>query len=112
MLQDLDFSQNMLKVGDRKSKSTYPQIEFIHGNAMELPFEDNTFDYVTIGFGLRNVPDYMQVLKEMNRVAKTRRNGCLFRNISTGIAEIIVNVFPFLFPLYYAFIWEIFCEKL
>ena len=50
---------------------------------MELPFEDNTFDYVTIGFGLRNVPDYMQVLREMNRVVKTRWNGCMFRNIST-----------------------------
>ena len=37
---------------------------------MELPFEDNTFDYVTIGFGLRNVPDYMHVLKEMTRVVK------------------------------------------
>ncbi len=45
-------------------------VELIHGNAMELPFEDNTFDYVTIGFGLRNVPDYMQVLREMNRVLK------------------------------------------
>jgi demethylmenaquinone methyltransferase / 2-methoxy-6-polyprenyl-1,4-benzoquinol methylase len=37
---------------------------------MELPFEDNSFDYVTIGFGLRNVPDYLQVLKEMQRVVK------------------------------------------
>ncbi len=37
---------------------------------MNLPFPDNTFDYVTIGFGLRNVPDYMTVLKEMYRVAK------------------------------------------
>jgi len=37
---------------------------------MNLPLEDNTFDYVTIGFGLRNVPDYLQVLKEMTRVAK------------------------------------------
>ncbi len=37
---------------------------------MELPFEDDTFDYVTIGFGLRNVPDYLHVLKEMNRVLK------------------------------------------
>ena len=33
-------------------------------------YEDNTFDFVTIGFGLSNVPDYMQVLKEMNRVLK------------------------------------------
>ena len=33
-------------------------------------FEDNSFDYVTIGFGLRNVPDYLVALKEMNRVLK------------------------------------------
>lgn len=67
----LDFSQNMLKIGEEKVKSLeLDHIELIHGNAMELPFEDNSFDYVTIGFGLRNVPDYMQVLKEMYRVLK------------------------------------------
>ncbi|WP_227395271.1 demethylmenaquinone methyltransferase [Jeotgalibacillus aurantiacus] len=65
----LDFSKNMLKSGHEKVKS-YPQITLVHGNAMSLPYEDNTFDYVTIGFGLRNVPDYLQVLKEMNRVLK------------------------------------------
>ncbi|MEW9500214.1 demethylmenaquinone methyltransferase [Jeotgalibacillus marinus] len=65
----LDFSKNMLKVGQDKVQS-YPQISLVHGNAMELPYEDNSFDYVTIGFGLRNVPDYLQVLKEMNRVLK------------------------------------------
>ncbi|WP_017755586.1 demethylmenaquinone methyltransferase [Calidifontibacillus oryziterrae] len=67
----LDFSQNMLKIGQQKVEGIeLKNIELIHGNAMELPFEDNTFDYVTIGFGLRNVPDYMQVLKEMTRVVK------------------------------------------
>ncbi|KUP06578.1 ubiquinone biosynthesis methyltransferase UbiE [Bacillus coahuilensis p1.1.43] len=67
----LDFSQNMLSVGKQKVEaSDMKQVTLIHGNAMELPFEDNTFDYVTIGFGLRNVPDYLQVLKEMNRVLK------------------------------------------
>nr|WP_295971669.1 demethylmenaquinone methyltransferase [uncultured Bacillus sp.] len=65
----LDFSKNMLKIGEEKVKG-YKQVQLIHGNAMELPFPDNTFDYVTIGFGLRNVPDYMQVLKEMTRVVK------------------------------------------
>lgn len=69
IVKGLDFSENMLKVGAEKVKP-YPQIELLQGNAMELPFEDNTFDYVTIGFGLRNVPDYMQVLREMNRVLK------------------------------------------
>lgn len=67
----LDFSKNMLKVGEEKVKSlNLQQVKLIHGNAMELPFPDETFDYVTIGFGLRNVPDYLQVLKEMNRVLK------------------------------------------
>ena len=67
----LDFSENMLSVGKQKVEALQlKQVELLHGNAMELPFEDNTFDYVTIGFGLRNVPDYMHVLKEMTRVVK------------------------------------------
>ncbi|PKR78852.1 bifunctional demethylmenaquinone methyltransferase/2-methoxy-6-polyprenyl-1,4-benzoquinol methylase [Halalkalibacillus sediminis] len=67
----LDFSQNMLSVGHQKKKDLkLDQVNFIHGDAMQLPFEDNSFDYVTIGFGLRNVPDYMQVIKEMYRVVK------------------------------------------
>ncbi|CAM4061148.1 demethylmenaquinone methyltransferase [Mesobacillus thioparans] len=67
----LDFSKNMLKIGEEKIESRgLDQATLIHGNAMELPFEDNSFDYVTIGFGLRNVPDYNQVLREMQRVLK------------------------------------------
>lgn len=68
----LDFSQKMLEVGASKVKSKQLDsiIELRQGNAMELPFEDNTFDYATIGFALRNVPDLICVLKEMRRVVK------------------------------------------
>ncbi|MBT2661020.1 demethylmenaquinone methyltransferase [Bacillus sp. ISL-45] len=67
----LDFSKNMLKIGEEKLQArNLDQATLIHGNAMELPFEDNSFDYVTIGFGLRNVPDYNQVLREIYRVLK------------------------------------------
>lgn len=67
----LDFSENMLKIAKNKvEKGKYPNIVLVHGNAMHLPYGDNMFDYVTIGFGLRNVPDYMQVLHEMYRVLK------------------------------------------
>ncbi|EUJ32926.1 ubiquinone/menaquinone biosynthesis methyltransferase [Listeria floridensis FSL S10-1187] len=67
----LDFSHNMLQIGaDKVEKSGLTNIELLQGNAMELPFPDNSFDYVTIGFGLRNVPDYLQVLSEMHRVLK------------------------------------------
>ncbi|MYL19424.1 demethylmenaquinone methyltransferase [Halobacillus litoralis] len=67
----LDFSENMLSVGIKKKLAgRVRQVEFLHGNAMALPFEDDQFDFVTIGFGLRNVPDYQQVLREMFRVVK------------------------------------------
>ncbi|HBX24658.1 MAG TPA: demethylmenaquinone methyltransferase [Desulfotomaculum sp.] len=67
----LDFSRNMLNIAAAKVKElNLGQVELVHGNAMELPFADDTFDHVTIGFGLRNVPDYLQVLREMKRVAK------------------------------------------
>ncbi|KRE54371.1 demethylmenaquinone methyltransferase [Paenibacillus sp. Soil522] len=68
----LDFSQNMLDVGAAKVEKLglNKQITLVQGNAMSLPFEDDTFDFVTIGFGLRNVPDYLQVLNEMRRVVR------------------------------------------
>ncbi|MCL6602389.1 MAG: demethylmenaquinone methyltransferase [Paenibacillus sp.] len=68
----LDFSAGMLEVGQRKVKERQleDRISLVQGNAMNLPFEDHTFDYATIGFGLRNVPDLVQVLNEMKRVVK------------------------------------------
>lgn len=68
----LDFSAHMLEFGQRKVNELHlnDQITLVQGNAMALPYEDNQFDYATIGFALRNVPDLMQVLREMQRVVK------------------------------------------
>lgn len=67
----LDFSKNMLSIAEEKLSEDHKNyLKFVYGNAMDLPYEDNSFDYVTIGFGLRNVPDYMKVLEEMYRVVK------------------------------------------
>lgn len=68
----LDFSANMLSHGQVKidQKQLDTQITLVEGNAMELPYADNSFDFATIGFGLRNVPDLDQVLAEMRRVVK------------------------------------------
>ncbi|KIL41592.1 ubiquinone biosynthesis methyltransferase UbiE [Gordoniibacillus kamchatkensis] len=68
----LDFSQNMLDYGAAKigRLGLEGQIELVRGNAMSLPYEDNTFDYATIGFALRNVPDLVKVIEEMRRVVK------------------------------------------
>ena len=68
----LDFSEEMLIKGKENIKD-FPQAEIINliqGNAMELPFADNTFDCATVGWGLRNVPDINKAVSEMMRVVK------------------------------------------
>ncbi|WP_054949602.1 demethylmenaquinone methyltransferase [Numidum massiliense] len=68
----LDFSGEMLRYGQNKvdAHGMADRVSLVQGNAMALPFEDNSFDYATIGFALRNVPDFRQVLQEMQRVVR------------------------------------------
>ncbi len=61
-----DLSAGMIEVGAKK----HPELEFILGDATDLPFADSEFDAVTISFGLRNVVDVPAALKEMYRVTK------------------------------------------
>lgn len=100
----LDFSENMLKVGQQKIENlNLKQVTLIHGNAMELPFPNDSFDYVTIGFGLRNVPDYIQVLREMNRVLKPGGIAvCLETSQPTiiGYKQLYFFYFRFIMPFF------------
>lgn len=68
----LDFTEAMLDVArERLAGSRHKNhVEFVHGNAMDLPYPDNTFDIATIGFALRNVPNVETCLREMLRVVK------------------------------------------
>jgi len=67
----LDFSQEMLKLAQQKvGQAEVTNVTLESGDAMDLRFPDNSFDVVTIGFGLRNVPDADQVLKEIHRVLR------------------------------------------
>ncbi|MDQ4501678.1 demethylmenaquinone methyltransferase [Sinomonas sp. ASV322] len=61
-----DFSLGMLRVGKRRR----PDIDFVAGDATNLPFADDAFDAATISFGLRNVADPHAALREMLRVTK------------------------------------------
>lgn len=61
-----DFSEGMMEVGRQR----HPELEFRFADAMNLPFADNSFDCVTISFGLRNVQDPEQALREFLRVTK------------------------------------------
>ncbi|OAT85488.1 demethylmenaquinone methyltransferase [Desulfotomaculum copahuensis] len=68
----LDFCANMLaKARENIARTPYQgNIELVQGNAMALPFADNSFDCATIGFALRNVPDIRRVIREMARVVR------------------------------------------
>lgn len=62
-----DFSLGMLAVGARRPAAG---LGFAAGDALMLPFRDGIFDVVTISFGLRNVSDTSQALREMLRVTR------------------------------------------
>jgi len=64
-----DFSEGMLEVGRRRHAGN-PRIEFVHADATDLPFDDDSFDAVTISFGLRNVVEPKKGLDELLRVLK------------------------------------------
>lgn len=63
----LDFSPAMLAIARRDQ----PRLEFVEGDALELPFADATFDAATMAFGLRNLADPARGLREMRRVTRT-----------------------------------------
>lgn len=67
----LDFSEQMLVLGnDKIKKAGIDNIRFMAGNALELPFDDEHFDAVTIAFGIRNIADKTRALKEFLRCLK------------------------------------------
>ncbi|MCL5104954.1 MAG: bifunctional demethylmenaquinone methyltransferase/2-methoxy-6-polyprenyl-1,4-benzoquinol methylase UbiE [Armatimonadetes bacterium] len=67
----IDFSVPMIELARHKAgRIGCDWVEFLVGNVCKLPFPDNSFDCVTVGFGLRNVADVTQALAEMTRVTK------------------------------------------
>jgi demethylmenaquinone methyltransferase / 2-methoxy-6-polyprenyl-1,4-benzoquinol methylase len=62
-----DFSDRMLELARRKSDA----VKFEWGNALELPYEDGSFNAVTVGFGARNFSDLAAGLAEMARVTRS-----------------------------------------
>ena len=74
----LDFSEKMLEVAVARSQrpksptsiSQLPAPNFIQGDAQQIPFPDQSFDTVTVGYGLRNLTSWERGLDEMFRVAR------------------------------------------
>ncbi len=94
----LDFCENMLEIAKGNiGKTPYQKtIELVQGNALALPFPDNTFDCATIGLALRNVPDVEKCISEMRRVVKPGG-----RVVSLELAKPSAPVFKQLYYLYF-----------
>ncbi len=61
-----DFSPEMLKIARRKHRG----INFVQADCLKLPFENESFDLITMSFGLRNTTDYNRAMAEIKRVLK------------------------------------------
>ncbi|MFC7775290.1 bifunctional demethylmenaquinone methyltransferase/2-methoxy-6-polyprenyl-1,4-benzoquinol methylase UbiE [Flavobacterium sp. GCM10027622] len=86
----LDISSGMLEVGRQKiaHKNLNNRIEMVLGDGEKIPFEDNTFDAITVAFGIRNFEDLDAGLHEILRVLKP---GGQFVILETSVPE----KFPF-----------------
>ena len=108
----LDFTEQMLAVAESRRAAINPQSairnpQFQHGDAMKLPFPDNSFDAVTVGYGLRNLASWETGLSEMVRVAKPggrvvvldfgKPDNALWRTVYFGYLRLCVPVFGLLF---------------
>lgn len=94
----IDFSEKMLSeawknINESPSKDN---IKLIQGDAMNLPFDDASFEGATVGWGLRNLPDLRRGIKEMKRVVKP---GSMVVSIDMGKPS--APVFKQLYWLYF-----------
>ncbi len=69
----IDLADKMMDIGRKKiaRQGLEPRITLHHGDAHQIPFNEHTFDAATIAFGIRNMDDPKQVLREMKRILNT-----------------------------------------
>jgi len=115
----VDFAQAMLDVAQQRRDAADAGVTFVHGDALRLPFADRSFDAVTIGYGLRNVADIEQCLREMLRVLRPggrlvildfgKPSNRLVRALYAGYLRVALPVMGWLFhrdPQTYLYIIE------
>ncbi|AUU22880.1 bifunctional demethylmenaquinone methyltransferase/2-methoxy-6-polyprenyl-1,4-benzoquinol methylase UbiE [Aeromonas caviae] len=89
-----DINDSMLKVGRDKLRNlgVVNNVSYVQANAEALPFPDNHFDVITIGFGLRNVTDKDKALASMFRVLKPGGR-LLVLEFSKPVSEVIAKLY-------------------
>jgi len=83
-----DFSENMLNIAKSKNNC----VSFIHCDATNLPFEDNSFDIVIAAFGLRNILNAEKAVEEIYRVLKPQGK---FLHLDFGEKNLFSKIFDF-----------------
>lgn len=80
-IKGLDLSDGMLNVARKKlgeiGENAQQKIEFIQGDSLAMPFEDNTFDLITVAYGVRNFARLQEGYSEMRRVLKPGGTLCV-----------------------------------
>lgn len=80
-LTGVDFSQTMIEIASSKNKKLqlhpHISIEFMEGDATELPFDNHSFDIITMAYGIRNIDKRSQALHEMSRILKPQGVACI-----------------------------------
>jgi demethylmenaquinone methyltransferase/2-methoxy-6-polyprenyl-1,4-benzoquinol methylase len=93
----LDFCRPMLEHAARKAQDgVAARCVFIEGDALRLPFRDETFDAVSIAFGLRNLASVERGLSELLRVLKPGGRACILE-----FSKPVVPGFNALFQFYF-----------
>lgn len=94
-----DINFNMLANGRDKliNKGEVRKVKYCIANAEVLPFPDNSFDRVTIAFGLRNVTDKDQALREMHRVLKPHGQALIleFSKVNNALMQKAYDLYSF-----------------
>lgn len=85
----IDFSDEMLTIAKKK----YPDIIFLKMDALKLDFDDESFDYIVMGFGFRNIIDKNLALAEIKRVLK---KGGSFLHLDFGEKNFASKISDFL----------------
>jgi demethylmenaquinone methyltransferase/2-methoxy-6-polyprenyl-1,4-benzoquinol methylase len=65
-----DYVEHMLDLARKKMGTKFPNVTFQFADATKIPFSENSFDAVTVAYGMRNIPDTIAALKEVRRVLK------------------------------------------
>jgi demethylmenaquinone methyltransferase/2-methoxy-6-polyprenyl-1,4-benzoquinol methylase len=88
----LDFSCEMLRLAERKYAGA--NVRWVEGDAMALPFPENSFDLVTSAFGFRNLSNYAAGLQEIHRVLRPGGSiGILECNQPDGVSGVVYNLY-------------------